>query len=303
MEYKKEQFPGGEECPLTGPASQEAQPLPPDGKEPLPAPAQARSIGPSLEERLLHELHRCAALMRRGKPPVENPGQHRLLDILQKDSVLSQRELLEKSGIRPASLSELLAKLERIGFIRRERDEYDRRVVIVTLTEEGRSAFEAQRAERQRETAALFASLAEEEKQTLANLLEKLNASLAERGGPEPPEPPHPPFPPEPPFGHGPHHRAHHGPHHGPHPLPPHEAKDLNATPAHPHDLPHGCWQKEAKDPFGRYPCRRQEEDAPRRYRIMRKGPSRFRHAWKDGPLPEDHAGLPTPEENDVVYF
>lgn len=107
-------------------------------------------------------------------------AQRRILGLLKEKGALSQRELLEILGVRSASLSELLAKLERGGFIIRERDQQDRRSVIVDLTGQGRDALGETPQGRQESAEMLFAPLSPTERQTLEELLTKLIVALEE---------------------------------------------------------------------------------------------------------------------------
>lgn len=83
---------------------------------------------------------------------------------------VTQKEISEGLGITAASLSEVLMKLERKGYITRFKDETDRRFIRVRLTEEGEDALETSVTE----TEDPFSSLSEEEQETLKQLLGKL---------------------------------------------------------------------------------------------------------------------------------
>jgi DNA-binding MarR family transcriptional regulator len=147
----------------------------------------------------------------RAHGPLGNPmrGQGRVLSILKMQPTISQKQLSYLLDMRQQSLSELLAKLERNGFIERAPSEDDRRVAIITLTDKGRDA--AERAESAAsEDMGLFDALTEDERAQLAPLLDKVIASLeAEPGEPDF----HPPFGP---FGPGPFGPGPHGCGHGP---------------------------------------------------------------------------------------
>lgn len=106
-----------------------------------------------------------------------HPGQARVLGILADAKSMSQREVQDMLHVRSASLSELLHKLERGGYVIRERDEEDRRNVILSLTREGKRAFR-EHAEMHRDHAeALFSALDESEQKDLETLLTKLLAA------------------------------------------------------------------------------------------------------------------------------
>jgi DNA-binding MarR family transcriptional regulator len=59
----------------------------------------------------------------------------RLLDILQLDGRLSAGELARAGHLSPAAVTAALDRLERAGYVRRIRDEQDRRRVLVEITE------------------------------------------------------------------------------------------------------------------------------------------------------------------------
>lgn len=198
-----------------------------------------------LNEKLMEQFRKYQVLMHQGmrrfapRGPKEDPhhGQGKVLVMLAENDGVSQKLLTEQSGIRPASLSELIIKLERNGLVERQRNEEDKRNRNVYLTEEGRALAETIKSRKDESADFLFDVLSEEEKETLTVLFDKLITSLedkvADMDEEMPPlAPPHPHFPHGGP--HGPHHGLHHehfggphGPHHGPgahdpeHPQPP----------------------------------------------------------------------------------
>ena len=102
-------------------------------------------------------------------------SQKRILMILLECGGMTQRELTERLGIQPGSASEVIGKLEAAGLLTRSPSETDRRTTDICLTAAGKAAAGealAQRHERHRQ---MFASLSDEEKETLLGLLEKLN--------------------------------------------------------------------------------------------------------------------------------
>jgi DNA-binding MarR family transcriptional regulator len=67
-------------------------------------------------------------------------GIHRtdlaLLDVLQLGGRMSAGELARKGGLSPAATTAALDRLERAGYVRRVRDERDRRRVLVEVTDQ-----------------------------------------------------------------------------------------------------------------------------------------------------------------------
>lgn len=88
------------------------------------------------------------------------------------DGKLLQRDLLERSSISPAALSEVLAKLEGGGLIVRKPYEHDKRQLLIELTEEGAHCAEHMCKEREGFEAKALSCLTPEERETLKDLLE-----------------------------------------------------------------------------------------------------------------------------------
>jgi DNA-binding MarR family transcriptional regulator len=88
-------------------------------------------------------------------------------------------DLADKAGVTRATITGLVDTLERDGLVRREHDSGDRRMMLVHLTEKGRSALEGILPEHFRRMAALMAPLSEHERKTLVRLLNKVAAQAA----------------------------------------------------------------------------------------------------------------------------
>ena len=97
-------------------------------------------------------------------------GQSSVLTWLAGHPDVTQKELGEELGITPASLSEVLMKLERKGYIDRFKDETDRRFIRVQLTEDGAAALNAL----EEKGDDPFVALSDDEQETLKTLLAKL---------------------------------------------------------------------------------------------------------------------------------
>lgn len=110
-------------------------------------------------------------------------SQKRILIILSEiGGSVTQRELTERLGIQPGSASEVIAKLEDAGYIRRTPNEADRRTINIDLTETGKTAAEEEaQNERKQRHEQMFSCLSEEEKKQLLCLLEKVNTDWKQR--------------------------------------------------------------------------------------------------------------------------
>jgi DNA-binding MarR family transcriptional regulator len=129
-------------------------------------------------------------------------AQGHVLNILRERAPMSQRDLMETLNVRSASLSEILAKLERNGCITRERSELDNRGFILHATEQGRAMAEERRKEYLENAETIFAPLSAAERRQLGEFLQKIISSLEQDAPGQDAE-----------HGHGAGHRHGHGRH------------------------------------------------------------------------------------------
>lgn len=130
-------------------------------------------------------LHRSHQHNHRMHGPMGDPhrGQGRVLKLLRMQPEISQKDLSFLLDMRQQSLGELLAKLERAGFITRTPSESDRRVVNIKLTAEG-----AKTAEKQADSGNVFDCLEAEEQLALSGYLSRIIALLEKQFGDERPD-------------------------------------------------------------------------------------------------------------------
>jgi DNA-binding MarR family transcriptional regulator len=86
---------------------------------------------------------------------------------------LTQRELMASVRRTSGTLSVRLARLERAGYVERERDPDDRRGAIVTLTDRGRERVEAARPAYEDTAARLAAGLPDDDREQFAERLRR----------------------------------------------------------------------------------------------------------------------------------
>jgi DNA-binding MarR family transcriptional regulator len=116
--------------------------------------------------------------------PFANPmrGQGRVLSILKLQPEISPKERGYLLDMRNQSLGELLAKLERSGYITRTASEEDRRTADIKLTPEGlKAASESNSQESGIDT--LLDCLSEEEKTNLDDYLQRIISKLSKTMG------------------------------------------------------------------------------------------------------------------------
>lgn len=110
-------------------------------------------------------------------------GQGRLIIFLKRKDRLSTKELSEILNISVTSLNETLNKLEQQNFIRKVPSEQDKRILLVELTEEGRTL-----EFKNHEDIDIFDSLSDEEKENLNEYLNRLTMALHNKFKEEDPE-------------------------------------------------------------------------------------------------------------------
>ena len=110
-------------------------------------------------------------------------GQGRLIILLTRKDNLSTKELSEILNISVTSLNETLNKLEQQNLIRKVPSPKDKRVLLVELTEDGRSL-----EFKNHEDVDIFDNLSEEEKENLNEYLNRLTVALHNKFKEENPE-------------------------------------------------------------------------------------------------------------------
>lgn len=124
-----------------------------------------------LNLRLLGMLLQSAYLLQTRE---SHRGQGRLLVLLHLHEGLTQRELIDLTGRRSATLSEQLDGMEKAGLILRSRSGLDKRNVDVVLTKQGEEAAAQALQNRQAYADELFDAIPHQEKVQLAALLDGL---------------------------------------------------------------------------------------------------------------------------------
>ncbi|HVU69386.1 MAG TPA: MarR family transcriptional regulator [Ktedonobacteraceae bacterium] len=131
-------------------------------------------------DQLVENLLALWRLLRINTHPVRRgeitPEQYWLLKLLNKRVELSIGELAEVLGVTGSSVTTACKRLEKSGLLKRTRqaDGQDERVVLVTLTDQGREQIEAWQQERRNELSKMLAPLSAEEQAELQRLLERI---------------------------------------------------------------------------------------------------------------------------------
>jgi len=106
------------------------------------------------------------------------PGQAGILFILNFEGSLSQKELAEKMGITPPSMTVALKKMESRGYVEKEPDKYDQRIVRVCLSDKGKECIESLKGIEEDMEELLFRGMSHEEKLLMKRLLMEMRKNL-----------------------------------------------------------------------------------------------------------------------------
>ena len=121
-----------------------------------------------IKERLLSRL-----LKRHGMEHL-SPAQGRILMVLWEQDDIPVRRLAALTSLDKSTLSLSLSRMEQFGIIRRTGDTNDRRVVRVTLTEEGRTLRKSCMAAMQELECMLYKDVSQQDKEVFLRVLEQI---------------------------------------------------------------------------------------------------------------------------------
>lgn len=133
----------------------------------------------TLKMSILSQLQELQMLMYRsfssrlGRQTNPMRGQGRVLALLKLKPVISQKELTYLLNMSRQSAAELIAKLEKNGYITRKPSEEDKRVMIIELTEAGEKA-DIDGEDTAPEAVQIFSCLNEEELTAFSGYLERI---------------------------------------------------------------------------------------------------------------------------------
>lgn len=134
------------------------------------------------EELMLAKLDQVMRQLRRRPAGKQNLGRgvFRIIRRVQNQENISTRELAKELGVRPSSLNEKLARLEREGIIKRERDSRDQRVFLIRLLPAGDELIKEMKVERKKMHNNISKILTADEMDTLTSLADKLAQGLSD---------------------------------------------------------------------------------------------------------------------------
>ena len=150
-----------------------------DPSQPVDEP-ETQSKEDRLAKRILHGLGFCGHYMHFHGGGISGKAPIVCLLAKQPTRELSQQELGMHFDLKPGSLSEILSKLELGGLIERSRNPKDRRQLTIRLTDAGWEKARVEQAARIRFREQAFSALTHDEREQLAEMLEKIRVTWEE---------------------------------------------------------------------------------------------------------------------------
>lgn len=144
-------------------------------QQPLTARGLAKQLG-------LRIIRITQFLTRQMHQEVLTPSQATVLTLLQDGRAWRLSDLASATGVRPPSMTELISRMERQGWLSKMDTAHDRRGVAVTITEEGRTLLQALNRRQIDLIAGRLALLSDEEKRIIEQALPVLDRLFS---GPE----------------------------------------------------------------------------------------------------------------------
>lgn len=106
------------------------------------------------------------------------PGQAGILFVLNRYGELSQRELADRIGVKPPSVTVALQKMEKNEYITKRADERDQRIIRIGITEKGKDCVENMSRLVEQTEDILFRSMSSEEVMLLRRLLLQMRENI-----------------------------------------------------------------------------------------------------------------------------
>ena len=117
-----------------------------------------------------------------------NGAQGRILYVLWQEEHISLKELADRTGLAPTTLTSMTDRMEAAGLLRRVPDKSDRRKTLLALTEKARGLEKDYREVSAQMTGLFYAGFSEKEMEMCETLLLRIYANLKQYDGTFPAE-------------------------------------------------------------------------------------------------------------------
>jgi len=143
------------------------------------SPPEGGERNPGLDQ-LRHAVHVFSAAERRLRGRYQRRGESlshghlRALFVLIAEDEVTAGRLARDAELNPASVTAMVDQLEAQGLVQRRRDDHDRRVCWISLTEQGRSEVAEKETRWRQRLAEAFADMPDHDLETASRVLERL---------------------------------------------------------------------------------------------------------------------------------
>jgi DNA-binding MarR family transcriptional regulator len=144
------------------------------------APKRATTDPAAMAARLRLSATRLARILRRHADTGLSPSQLAALATVDLHGPMTLGALAEHERVAPPSITKVVTKLEADGLLAREADPRDRRVAVVSLTEEGTALLAASRRRKNQWLNARLQRLDADERTRLANALDVIEKIISQ---------------------------------------------------------------------------------------------------------------------------
>lgn len=146
--------------------------------------AQTAPVTPRVEERYSFLIHRINAQLARICNPKFRRWQvdidmARMLAVLNQDESMAAGDIVRVMALPQSTVSHQLKRLEKLGYLARTPDPGDSRMIVATLTPEGRAVARDSNALSREVTSVLVEALAGMDGQAFRETLKRMDAILA----------------------------------------------------------------------------------------------------------------------------
>ncbi|OQB49244.1 MAG: Organic hydroperoxide resistance transcriptional regulator [Firmicutes bacterium ADurb.Bin153] len=107
-----------------------------------------------------------------------HPSQAQMLFLLIHDEGITQKQIGEKTNLRPATVTVMLNRMEKAGFVERRQDEKDLRSFRIYITEKGRTMDKAIKMTMEQLQKEAYAGFTDEELALMRRLLLHMKSNL-----------------------------------------------------------------------------------------------------------------------------
>ena len=134
------------------------------------------SLGLGLGQRFLHSIIQINQHLRSSDEFLSGVTRQQMILMyhIRSNERFNPKQLTERLGVKPSSITVMIDRLENMGYVRRTKDRTDRRVIRVELTSLGVEVLEEAIGEAYRIMDRLLTKLTEEEAARLIELLDKV---------------------------------------------------------------------------------------------------------------------------------